>query len=325
MQLTLLGLGVALIVAAIVGGGLAAAGITFPPIASRYRQVLLGVFGVLLLLLALLVVDGDDKTSTAATSTTENKTVLSSSAGGTGPTSSTSAVVTAVDASGSASSSANADIVVGASLVDASLDPRAGEVFLLPPGAIAPEAIPPRNDDLRMYLLSRGAVAAGDQNVVLYLRSASPRQVVIRSIVPKVVEKLTPPAGSLVRHSYGCGAPPVRSAFFDMDVAPPTVAYTTGEEQGGDEPHRELVLTVGADEPEVVSVVAKSEMSDTRWIIGVNYEIDGRLSTLDVSNNGTPFRVTGVAPGASIFDYYYDSGSEPTPPGIATQQPYSFC
>jgi hypothetical protein len=209
--------------------------------------------------------------------------------------------------------------------VDGSLDPRAGEVFLLPSGAIAPEAIPPRNDDLRAFLFERGAIAARDLNVVLYIRSASARQVVIRSIVPKIVERFIPLPGSLVRHAYGCGAPPVRSAFFDMDASPPTISYTSGEEQGGDEPRRELVLTVGPDEPEVVSVVATADKSDTRWLIEVSYEIDGRLSTLEVSNNGTPFRVTGAAAGTSVYDYDYDSGTQPTPQGIGTEQPYAFC
>jgi hypothetical protein len=55
MQATLLGVGLACVVAAVVGGGLTLAGSTFPIITSVARQILLGLVGAALLTASFLV------------------------------------------------------------------------------------------------------------------------------------------------------------------------------------------------------------------------------------------------------------------------------
>jgi hypothetical protein len=75
VQATLVTFGIVFVAAAIVGGGLKAAGNEIPIISSKFRQVFLAVFGGGLLLLGLLVLDSDgvngdaQDTATAATTT----------------------------------------------------------------------------------------------------------------------------------------------------------------------------------------------------------------------------------------------------------------
>jgi hypothetical protein len=189
-------------------------------------------------------------------------------------------------------------------------DQRVQEYFLLPANTVALDEIRPENDDLSSYLSSRNAINAGDQSISLVVRAIGDKRVVIRSIRPKVIERRKPLSGLVLNHPFGCGVNPIRSVLIDLDKEPPEVEYALENESP---PVKQLILSVTSNEPEVISVTANSRVKDVFWLIVISFEVDGKLGALDVSDNGRPFRVSGVAPGAPTYQYHYSTGPVRTP------------
>lgn len=200
-------------------------------------------------------------------------------------------------------------------------DPRAGEAYAFPPNAISPTTWPNQMLEIGPFARSHGGAAAGSGVVELVLRTRQSQPLVVTRILPRVVEARTlGPIDYVAKNAYGCGVMPVREAEADFDAQPPTVVYRPGDEENRETDS--LILSVSQDEPEIITVTARTTTHDVRWEIVLTYESGSTTKDLVVRANGEPFVVTGAPDGVPIWSYRQDIGLEVDTSGI---RPWEFC
>lgn len=152
--------------------------------------------------------------------------------------------------------------------------------------------------------LSKGALAGSPQIVRLSLRATSGKPVTVERIDYTVVSDAKPLRGWYTALP-GCVIEPVRRAKLDLDKPRAAVRYV----DAGNHSSRTLGLRVARSSPEVIELQAATRSHRVAWTAQLQVrDADGHASTIDVDDDGEPFRVTSERSSQSYRPIYGRSG-----------------
>ena len=174
----------------------------------------------------------------------------------------------------------------------------------------APDQVPapPIQQDARSWANGLGAVHGGDTIVRLTLQGTSSQAVVLEALRVRVAERTKPLAWNAYRIARPCGGGLSPRHFdVDLDQPHPTARSVAGFDDSGDEMGKEIPavsfpLTVSPADPEVLRVNARTANCDCRWYLEVEWSSQGRSGTVRVTDNGRPFRTSGVRDSAGFVN-----------------------
>jgi transcriptional regulator with XRE-family HTH domain len=153
------------------------------------------------------------------------------------------------------------------------------------PEQVGPPAL---EQDAPRWAAAYGAVPSGDQRVALSVQGTGKDTVVLEALHVRIVTKGAP----LAWNDYGMGVvcpgggAAVKSESFDIDLdnGSPHVTLMNGQ--------RDFPYKVSESDPEVFYVTAHTTAHDVRWDLTLDWSSGDRHGTLDIDNNGTPFRTS---------------------------------
>ncbi|MFD5470837.1 helix-turn-helix domain-containing protein [Streptomyces sp. NPDC127105] len=160
-----------------------------------------------------------------------------------------------------------------------------------------PEQVgPPANEqDAPRWAAAYGAVSSGEQRVALTVQGTGQDTVVLEALHMRVVTKGVPLAWNDYSMGVGCGGGVDTKSFdVDLDKGSPTVTVKAGQ--------RDFPYKVSESDPEVFYVTAHTRAHDVRWDLTLDWSSGSRHGTVQIDNNGTPFR-TSADVGRPGYDY----------------------
>ncbi len=178
----------------------------------------------------------------------------------------------------------------------------------------APRPIPQSNDgwiDWPAWARQQGAVRVNRHEVLLTIQGVSDARVVIDRIRVVVVGlRRAPLIGTLV--DIQCGEPfEYRYLEANLDKNPPSVTSKTTGSIGGERNARldpaKFPYQVAIDEAESFVVSSVISKYDVDWRVEVDWSSQGQSGTIEVYDNGRPFRTTSSS-SVSATCTWWDSG-----------------
>ncbi|MEV5887365.1 helix-turn-helix domain-containing protein [Streptomyces sp. NPDC052020] len=155
-----------------------------------------------------------------------------------------------------------------------------------PPQEVSP---PPQEQDAPGWVAAFGAVSSGQQFVTLTVQGTGEETVVLKSLKVRTAGKRSPLPWNDYVMGYpgvGCGGGvPERFFTVALDAARPAVVPEAG---GADFPFK-----VSESDPEVYHVLADASAYDVRWYLELEWSSGSRHGTLEINDNGRPFRTSG--------------------------------
>jgi len=175
-----------------------------------------------------------------------------------------------------------------------------------PPAQVPP---PPTEQDAPGWVGALGAVSAGEQRLELTLQGTGKDTVVLQSLHLRVVGSRAPLAWNNYDMGYrgvGCGGS-VATRSFDLNLESGSAARPKAGQRG-------FPYKVSESDPEVLYVTARTDVRDVSWYLDLKWSSGDRQGTLQIDDNGKPFRTSGAG-GRPAYDYVLDDDS------WATMQP----
>ncbi|MEV7865071.1 helix-turn-helix transcriptional regulator [Streptomyces sp. NPDC088124] len=150
-----------------------------------------------------------------------------------------------------------------------------------------PEQVGPPADEQTAprWAAAYGAVSSGEQWVALTIQGTGQDTVVLQSLHVRVVSKRAPLAWNDYEMGNGCGGGVETKSFsIDLDRGSPTVVPKSGQ--------RDFPYKVSETDPEVFYITAGVQAHDVRWDLSLEWSSGDRRGTVQINNDGTPFRTS---------------------------------
>lgn len=159
----------------------------------------------------------------------------------------------------------------------------------------------PGCDGFRPWARAHGGVDAGATKLVLVVQGNVDEAVMISRIRATVLSRLSPLRGNGVE-CPPAGAAQFRALGLDLDREPPRVTYRSG---GG----APFGFTLANGETETFNVVATATRARYRWIMDMDFVVDGRKQSLRIDDDGRAFETTPSPRGPWWSWNYHDEWS----------------
>jgi hypothetical protein len=167
--------------------------------------------------------------------------------------------------------------------------------------------IPPTSicREWREWARPKGGVDARWTKVQVVVEARTEGQVLIDRVEIELLRKREPISGTYAFCPVGGASASPREIFVRLDDDPPSIRFV----ERGDEPVTEFLFTLGHGEVETFRVYAVAERRYCEWIARLSYVANGRRDFIEISDEGDPFRTTGVT-NAQAYAWMGDEWTE---------------
>jgi hypothetical protein len=185
-------------------------------------------------------------------------------------------------------------ITVTAALQDPGYVCAGGQGWVFPTGShgLGP-ATAPKSD----WAAAHGGVPASGNYAVLTIQGTSSNAVVLTGLRVKVVSRRPAVAGDYAHVPGQCGGFTPRLFVADLDRQPVRAVPVAGYDgaTGNTIPAINFPFKVSSTDPEQLYVRVYMGDCDCDWTVEIDWVAAGRTGSSHVTDNGKPFRLTGLA------------------------------
>jgi hypothetical protein len=164
-----------------------------------------------------------------------------------------------------------------------------GYVF---PLRIEEVGIPPSSlcREWREWARPKGGVDGRWTKVQVMVEGRAEGQVVIDRLDVEVLGRHEPKSGTYVFCPVGGASASPREISIRLDNDPSSVGFI----EQGYEPATEFLFTLGKGEVETFRIYAMTDRYYCEWIARLSYVADDKRGSIEISDEGEPFRTTGI-------------------------------
>ncbi|WP_371476787.1 helix-turn-helix domain-containing protein [Kitasatospora sp. NBC_00315] len=169
----------------------------------------------------------------------------------------------------------------------------------------SPQQVPPPPVPLiaAPWARTQGAVHGGQTLVGISVQGRTEAAVVLEALRVRVVGRAAPMTGIVYSTGQGCGGDEApRSFAVDLDMDRPIARPVQGSENGTSVPAVNIPYRVSSQDPEVLTVDARTTGCDCRWYLELDWSSVGRTGTERIDDHGLPFRTSGIG---GLPHYWY--------------------
>jgi hypothetical protein len=159
--------------------------------------------------------------------------------------------------------------------------------------------IPPKDatfGDVRAWVLDQGGVDVGETHIKATLTGRRARTVAIIGASAKVLKRETPWTETVVNWD-SAGAADVIGLYFNLDDPNPIARVLDIDamynEDYTPEPYfRDSLIELDRGELVVLEIVGHTRSCYCEWVVELELQVDGRVETLELNDQGQPFKTS---------------------------------